>query len=68
MKRFYILTTYVEDIFLGIYDDAEKLKETIKIFNDLYELHIYVYDITESGIIAVNEIDGDEIEERFLNV
>ena len=55
MKRFYILTTYVEDIFLGFFDNVEKLK--IAMSNCLAEVHIYVYKVTENGIIKVDEID-----------
>ena len=55
MKRFYILTTYVEDIFLGFFDDVEKLKTAIS--NCLDEVHIYVYNTTENGIVKVDEID-----------
>lgn len=51
MKRIYVLTTdcgSVEDIFVGVYDDTEKLKREMMGY-DPNEILVYVYDITKDG-------------------
>lgn len=51
MKRIYVLTTgwdSVEDVFIGVYDDTEKLKREMKGY-DSNDIRVYVYDITEDG-------------------
>lgn len=54
MKRIYVLTCgaeYVEDVFVGIYDDTEKLKKEMNGY-DPNDIRVYVYDITESGVMV----------------
>lgn len=54
MKRIYVLTCceeYVEDVFVGVYDDTEKLKREMNGY-DADEICVYVYDITENGTIV----------------
>lgn len=51
MKRIYVLTTgfgSVEDVFVGVYDDAEKLKREMNGYEP-NEIRVYVYDIAENG-------------------
>lgn len=51
MKRIYVMTCgaeYVEDVFVGVFDDTEKLKEEMMDY-DPNEILVYVYDITEDG-------------------
>jgi hypothetical protein len=51
MKRIYVLTCgaeYVEDVFVGVYDDTEKLKREMNGY-DPNEIRVYIYDITENG-------------------
>lgn len=53
MKRIYILTTCIgsiQDIFVGVFDDAEKLKTEMHGY-DSNEILVRVYDITEKGIM-----------------
>lgn len=54
MKRIYVLTTgwgSVEDDFVGVFDDTEKLKREMNRY-DLDEICVYVYDITENGTMV----------------
>ena len=54
MKRIYVLTTgfgSVEDVFVGVYDNTEKLKREMNGY-DPNEIRVYVYDITENGTMV----------------
>lgn len=54
MKRIYVLTCgaeYVEDVFVGVYDDTEKLKREMNGY-DPNEIRVYVYDIGEDGTMV----------------
>ena len=47
MKRIYVLTT-AEDVFVGVYDDTEKLKKEMNGY-DYDDIRVHVYDIDEDG-------------------
>lgn len=54
MKRIYVLTTgwgSVEDVFVGVFDDTEKLKKEMN-GHDPNDIRVYVYDITENGTMV----------------
>lgn len=54
MKRIYVLTCgaeYTDDVFIGVYDDTEKLKREINSY-DPNEICVYVYDFTENGTMV----------------